>query len=124
MMQEHDTDFLPWQNHLCISLDDSLMDEKDLDSDLMEYLTAPPSVQSMNKAMWTEVWEHVCKENDWMEMRHVKSVGLCPYDKICETFADIGHLTSQDCKMKWQSAGKRAGVVLFHILNALEMKYS
>ena len=44
---------------------------KNIDVDLFEFLTAPPSVQSMYEnaeGMWQEVWTLVCQENGGLEM--------------------------------------------------------
>ena len=46
-----------------VQLDASIMNERDIDFDLLEYLTSPTSVQRLNPDMWLAAWEHVCSEN-------------------------------------------------------------
>ena len=60
---------LPRNNFLVISLGVHLCEEKNIDLDLAEFLTSPPSVQVQDKEMWRDAWRHVCKENAWLEMR-------------------------------------------------------
>ena len=60
---------LPQNNFLMISLGIHLCEEKNIDLDLAEFLTSPPSVQVQDKEMWRDAWRHVCKENAWLEMR-------------------------------------------------------
>ena len=49
--------------------DPEIMKEKTVSMELLEYLTAPPSVQEMCPEGWIEAWEHVCWENSWLEMK-------------------------------------------------------
>ena len=66
----------------------------DVDLDLLELLTSPPSVQMLDPEMWTQVWEAVCQENTWIEMRKDQKSGECPYCTLCGRWAEVTHLLS------------------------------
>ena len=99
---------------------DEIMEDRDLDEYLLEYLTAPASVQMLSPETWLDVWQHVCSENqDWLEMRVDPRCGLCPYCRICRHRADLSHLRSMGCESKRREEGiTRVGHVLRAILEA------
>lgn len=75
--------------------------------------------------MWTKVWWHVCKENQWLEMWYdEKSTLHCAYCKLCRKWADIPHLTSKGCKISVAQRQPKIsyGALLAAILLAAEKK--
>ena len=99
---------------------EQIMEDRDLDEELLEYLTAPPSVQMLSPETWLDVWQHVCRENqDWLEMRDDPRCGPCPYCRICKRWAELSHLRSEGCESRRREEGiTRLGHVLRAILEA------
>ena len=75
---------LPQKNVLMISLGIHLFEERNIDMDLVEFLTSPSSVQVQDVEMWQVAWRYVCKENAWLEMRESGcSAGDCLWCTLC-----------------------------------------
>ena len=80
------------KNIRLLQLDASIMNERDIDFELLEYLTSPASVQRLNPEMWQGAWEHVCQENPFLVMKEDESdqeSGQCPYCNLCSKWAEI-----------------------------------
>eukprot|EP00927_Polykrikos_kofoidii_P001094 TRINITY_DN1039_c0_g1_i1.p1 TRINITY_DN1039_c0_g1~~TRINITY_DN1039_c0_g1_i1.p1 ORF type:complete len:389 (+),score=68.59 TRINITY_DN1039_c0_g1_i1:87-1253(+) len=81
-----------------LTLSPVIMERRDVELELLEYLAAPISVQELNPGMWLDVWDEVCSENnDWLEMRTVVGSMAWPFCKLCACDADLVHLLSQAC---------------------------
>ena len=117
-------DFGPVKKHNAVRLvqcDPSLMEDdrvKGLDLELLEFLTSPPSVQMLDPDMWMRVWEEVCKENKWIDMRMDQKSGDCPYCTVCGRWAEVSHLLSLKCSTKVTVRGNRQEPLLTAILEA------
>ena len=117
-------DFGPVKKHKNVRLvqcNPALMEDenvKDVDLDLLEYLTSPPSVQTLDPDMWMLVWKEVRKENNWIEMREDQKSGLCPYCTLCGRWAEVTHLLSAKCSTKVTTRNKSHGPILTEILEA------
>ena len=86
-----------------LMLDPEIMKEKTVSMELLEYLTAPPSVQEMCPEGWIKAWEHVCWENSWLEMKEYGYGGSqwkCPFCTLCGAWAEAQHLVSKECLQK------------------------
>ena len=106
------------QVHL-LQLSPELMHHRDIDEGLLEFLTAPLSVQKLSPDVWLDVWQHVAEENwEWMEMRGDASCGPCPYCRICDRWAENSHLQSKACQSRRDVQGFKMGPVLTAILEA------
>ena len=89
---------------------------KTLDVDLVEFVTAPISVQKMSPELWLNVWEHVCAENpEWLEMRDT------PYCKVCGRGGIFSsHLLTKECKAAREARNLAPGPLLKEILCAAD----
>jgi len=105
-----------------LQLDGRLMERREVDLELAEYLTAPPSVQQMDPDMWTRAWDQVCEENRWIEMRPDEKCGPCPYCTVCKKWAEVGHLMSKTCRARLERHGMQVGPLLEAILQAEETR--
>eukprot|EP00928_Gymnodinium_smaydae_P058179 TRINITY_DN41407_c0_g1_i1.p1 TRINITY_DN41407_c0_g1~~TRINITY_DN41407_c0_g1_i1.p1 ORF type:complete len:501 (-),score=79.22 TRINITY_DN41407_c0_g1_i1:495-1997(-) len=92
---------------------DDLQHDKDIDLDLLEFCTAPPSVQKLQPEMWLDVWDHVHEENEWLGKK-----GEYPYCNLCEAYADLSHLLSEGCEENVRQNEKEVGPLLKAILLA------
>jgi len=109
----------PDKNWLLISLDGSQRWWKEVDDDLAEFLTSPPSVQKLDTEMWTSAWQHVYEENNWIEMRDDAGSGWrCPFCTLCGKWAEVPHLLSDKCKSRVRAHGDAPGPLLAAILEA------
>ena len=115
------------KNYRLIQLDSKIFENDDLyqstDPELLDYLTAPPSVQQLNEEIWLVAWKHVCKENEWLEMRNYRDCGLGPYCKLCNRWAEVPHLLSDKCTKARADHGG-SGPLLTAILAAEEERKS
>lgn len=75
-----------------------IMERRDVDLELLEFLTAPPSVQIQSPEMWVSAWRQVCLENEWLVMVDHETRGEGPYCTVCKKWAELSHLTSPKCK--------------------------
>ena len=92
------------------------MNLRKLDEELVEFLTAPSSVQKMSPELWLEVWNHVCTENsEWLEKRGAPYCSLCAQAGI---FSD--HLITKECKEKRKARNVTVGPLLEEILRAAD----
>ena len=99
-----------------MQLDAALMKQREIEDDLLEFLTAPPSVQKLSPEMWLDAWDAVIKENpDLVEKRKGEAV---PYCKICGRWAQLSHLMSAECKANREQQGASTGPLLTEILAA------
>mmetsp|Transcript_17392 Transcript_17392/g.47462 ORF Transcript_17392/g.47462 Transcript_17392/m.47462 type:complete len:720 (-) Transcript_17392:152-2311(-) len=103
-----------------LQLSPDVMEQRDVDLELLEFLTAPPSVQKLQPEMWLDAWQHVSRENTWIEMRPHRDCGPCPYCKLCERWVDMPHLMSTRCKDNVATRKMRVGPLLSAILVAEE----
>ena len=105
-----------------LQLESTIMNERDIDFELLEFLTSPPSVQRMTPEEWQQAWEYVCIENKWLVMQEDQSdqeSGECPYCIFCSKWAEVPHLLSDKCRQKRQSQGyAQDGPLLAAILKA------
>ena len=86
-----------------------------LDVDLVEFLTAPISVQNMSPELWLLVWEQVCTENVWLEMRDT------PYCKVCGRAGIVAsHLLTKECMDAREARKLAPGPLLKEILHAAD----
>lgn len=114
-------DYGPHRKHVrLLQLDRRLLERRDVDLELAEYLTAPASVQELDPDMWTRAWNQVCEENDWIEMRDHEKCGPCPHCTLCCKWAEVGHLMGKNCRSKQAKRGKEVGPLLEAILKAEE----
>ena len=62
-----------YENTVCLPqlrLSDDLMERRDIDLELFEFLVAPASVQMMDPEKWVEAWEIArCENYWWMHMQ-------------------------------------------------------
>jgi len=107
-----------------LQLDGRLMEHREVDLELAEYLTAPASVQQMDPDMWARAWEQVCEENSWIEMRPHEKFGPCPYCTVCKKWAEVRHLMAKACRRRLEKHGMQVGPVLEGILQAEEKRLS
>ena len=110
-----------------LRLGDDVMEQRDIDLELLEFLTAPVSVQMMDPEKWSEAWELACRENNWwMYMRKDERGREWPYCRLCSTWAEPSHLTSNGCRQKVTEYTTRhddnIGPLLQEILTALDKK--
>ena len=115
---------------LCLSYD--VMEQRDIDLELLEFLTAPVSVQEMDPAYreekWAEAWELVGEENQWwMHSQKDEQTGReWPYCNLCREWASPSHLTSASCRsrVEQQTAlhGVHKGPLVEEILKAAAME--
>ena len=116
------------KNNPLLQLSADLMENRDIDFDLLEYLCAPVSVQQMypeSDEMWARTWQHVCEENDtWLTMREDPAGGkcLCPWCLQCNKWVDIKHLVSKGCRKNVSKQRLRVGPLLAAILAAEQRK--
>ena len=105
-----------------LMLDPEIMKEKTVSMELLEYLTAPPTVQEMFPEGWMEAWEHVCWENSWLEMKEYEYGGSqwkCPLCMVCGAWAEAEHLMSNECMQKRKAENcEEPGPLLKAILHA------
>lgn len=112
-------EYPPHRKHVrLLQLDQSLMESRDVDLELAEYLTAPASVQQLDPDMWTRAWTQVCEENDWIEMRDHEKCGPCPFCTLCNKWAEVGHLMGKHCRGRQDRREKKASPLLEAILHA------
>lgn len=110
---------VPRRNFLMIRLDDGIMEEKDIDLELAEFLTSPPSAQCLDQEMWRNAWQHVCKENAWLEMQDSGGDdGSCAWCTLCLKWADLHHIKSDECRSRRESKEYYLGPLLDAILRA------
>ena len=82
-------------------LSDDLMERRDIDLELLEFLTAPASVHMLDPEKWVEAWEIACGENDWwMHMQKDEKGSKWPYCKLCSQWAEPCHLKYNGCRQK------------------------
>ena len=75
-----------------LQLSSDLMGEKEIDIDLLEFVTSPPSVQKHSPEMWVDVYHHICRKNHrFLELREDG-----PYCKKCGGGADMAHLVKHE----------------------------
>ena len=104
---------------------DQIMGDRAVPEDLLEYLTAPPTVQILSPETWLDVWQHVCRENqEWLEMRDDPRCGPCPYCRMCKRWAALSHLRSEGCESRRREEGVALGHVLAAILEAENKRVS
>jgi len=90
---------------------------RDVDVELLLFLTAPPSVQSFSPEQWLDVWQLVCKESDGsIQMRQDAAGGLCPFCDTCSCWADFAHLASEE--HFWSRFARKPGPLLAAVLKA------
>ena len=110
------------KNIRLLQLDSAIMNERDIDFELLEYLTSPSSVQRLNPEMWQLAWEHVCVENQFLVMEadvSEEGPGKGPYCTLCAKWAEVPHLLSDKCRQKRLSQGyAQDGPLLAAILKA------
>mmetsp|Transcript_1607 Transcript_1607/g.4146 ORF Transcript_1607/g.4146 Transcript_1607/m.4146 type:complete len:583 (+) Transcript_1607:84-1832(+) len=106
--------------------------ELDLDEALVEFVTAPVSLQELTQqqdpGMWEKVWEIVCEENRWLQMQRHWEVqdteapngGCFPFCIYCEKWADMPHLLSKQCLAQRKAEGAQLGRLLTAILDTAE----
>merc|ERR1712110_1108330 len=83
-----DIDHWPCKKNIrLLQLDPSIMHERSIEIDLLEYLTPPSLVQRLNPEMWQSAWQHVCSENTFLVMQEQSASdqesGQCPYCTLC-----------------------------------------
>jgi len=97
---------------------------KGIDFDLLEYLTAPVSVQLMEPQGWINVWKYVCEEEneEWLQMRDEaydegpSITTETPWCTICSTWATVDHLKSDACRESVANKGISPGPLISAIL--------
>ena len=110
-----------------LRLSDDLMERRDIDLELFEFLTAPASVQMMDPEKWVETCEIACCDNHWwMHMQKGDTGSKCPYCKLCSHWAEPCHLKSNGCRQKvlkyTRQHDDHVGPMLQEILTALDRK--
>ena len=110
-----------------LRLGDDVMEQRDIDLELLEFLTAPVSVQMMDPEKWIEAWELACRENDWwLYMRKDERGQDWPYCRFCSAWAVPAHLTTDECRQRVAEYTARQddniGPLLREILTALDKK--
>merc|ERR1712110_1087280 len=119
-----DIDHWPCKKNIrLLQLDPSIMHERSIEIDLLEYLTPPSLVQRLNPEMWQSAWQHVCSENTFLVMQEQSASdqesGQCPYCTLCSQWAEVPHLLSDKCRQKRQIQGyAEDGPLLAAILKA------
>lgn len=116
-----DADYGPRRKnfHKLLQLSGSLMENREIDLDLLEYLTSPASVQALDPAMWADAWKQVSVENQWLEMRRSDPLSdPCIFCLACQRSAELSHLTSQKCRSMVRSSSYSTGPLLKAILEA------
>ena len=99
------------------SLPQHLMEQRNIDLELLEFLISPDSVQQLyplavRSSMWLEAWRYVCKENCYVKLREyvegdpgLPFGGPRPYCTLCSEWVDVSHLMSQRCKARVYARG-------------------
>ena len=115
-LPDADADSGRLRNAFCLPklrLTDDLMERRDMDLELLEFLTAPVSVQMMDPEKWVEAWEIACCENNWwMHMQTDEKGSKWPYCKLCSQWAQPCHLTSNGCRQKVSEYTKNTTIML------------
>merc|ERR1712039_428393 len=125
-MGYHEIDFsdligVPSENITEMQLDgDRLMEEKDIDFELADFLALPASAQGLDRMeasdKWKEAWQHVCSKNTWLVQRTYGEVEKCLWCTICGRWADVQHLNSSECRERREKDGQSQ---LDPLLNAI-----
>ena len=98
-----------------LQLPAAIMEHREYDAELLEYLSSPPAVQLLSPETWVDVWVLVCGENSsWLEMREGRLGVTAPFCRKCSEWASLKHL-SDDCKFQREA---RPSVLLRGILEA------
>ena len=85
---------------------------REFKDDLVDFVTAPLSVQRIAPEVWLDVWKYTCQENpEWLEWRD------CPYCKLClKDCVFSSHLLSRECWRRQKRFDVTPGSVLKEIL--------
>ena len=89
-----------------LQLSGDLMEQRDIDLELLEFLTAPVSVQGMDvtyqEEKWAEAWTRVSEENQWWmgTQKHELTKQEWPYCRLCGDWAPPAHLCPAACRRK------------------------
>ena len=91
-----------------LQLSNDVMERRDIDLELLEFLAAPVSVQMMDPETWIEAWAIACGENIWwMYMQKDEKGCTLPDCKLCSQWAEPCHLTSNGCRQKVMAYAKQ-----------------
>jgi len=127
--EDAETPFTPFRFR---NLPADVADLPDLDQDLVEFLTAPVSLQELTQqqepGMWERAWEIVCQENRWLQMQRHWEVqdaeapngGRFPFCIYCDHWADMPHLLSKGCIAQRKAEGAQPSRLLAAILETAD----